>query len=148
MTPNLTLLVVVACLYATGVYLLLERSLTRVLLGVLLMGNGTNLLLLASGGRAGGPPILGSTARDRLSDPLAQAMILTAIVITLAITAFLLALIHRGFVLSRSDDALDDAADLALRLDDRPEEEDVLLPGEPDYDSGDDRPSAPSGGGP
>lgn len=51
--PNLVYVVVIGVLFATGVTLLLERSLTRVLMGVILLGNGANLLLL-TGGRAGG----------------------------------------------------------------------------------------------
>ena len=61
MSPSLTLAVVVVVLYSAGLYLLLDRSLTRVLLGVLLLGNATNVLLLSAGGAAGGPPIVGST---------------------------------------------------------------------------------------
>ena len=53
--PNLVYILVIGVLFATGVTLLLERSLTRVLMGVILLGNGANLLLL-TGGRAGGPP--------------------------------------------------------------------------------------------
>lgn len=119
MAANLTLLVVIGCLYAAGVFLLLERSLTRVLLGVLLVGNATNLLLLTSGGRSGGAPIIGVTAPEAMNDPLPHAMILTAIVITLGMTAFLLALIHRGWDLSRrDDDVVDDVEDrlVASRL--------------------------------
>ena len=81
-SPNLLLVIVVGVLFAAGVTLLLERSLTRVILGVILLGNGVNLLILLGGGY-GGPPIVGVTARAEMSDPLPQAMILTAIVITL-----------------------------------------------------------------
>ena len=52
MTPTVVLPVIIGGLYAAGVYLLLDRSLTRVLLGFLLLGNATNLLLLSTGGRA------------------------------------------------------------------------------------------------
>ena len=52
MSANIGLLAVIGVLYAAGVYLLLERSLTRILLGVLLIGNATNLLLLTAGGHA------------------------------------------------------------------------------------------------
>lgn len=53
MTLNLTLLVVMGVMMAVGIYLLLERSLTRVLLGIILISNGVNLLILQSAGRAG-----------------------------------------------------------------------------------------------
>ncbi|GAB3207323.1 Na(+)/H(+) antiporter subunit C [Marinactinospora thermotolerans] len=110
-TPTLTLIVVVGVLVAAGVVLLLERSLTRVLLGVILMGNGVNLMILSTGGEAGGPPLIGLTAEDEMSDPLPQAMILTAIVITLGVTAFLLAMAHRSWQLQGNDDVQDDAED-------------------------------------
>ncbi|WP_433528037.1 Na(+)/H(+) antiporter subunit C [Micromonospora sp. CA-263727] len=110
MTPNLTYVIVVGVLVAAGVTLLLERSLTRVLMGVILLGNGANLLLL-TGGRAGGAPIVGSTPQEEMSDPLPQAMILTAIVITLGMTAFLLALAYRSWHLNGHDEVQDDVED-------------------------------------
>jgi multicomponent Na+:H+ antiporter subunit C len=97
MTPTVVLPVVIGGLYAAGVYLLLDRSLTRVLLGFLLLGNATNLLLLSSGGEAGRAPIVGITEPEEMSDPLPQALILTAIVITFGVAAFLLAMIHRSW---------------------------------------------------
>lgn len=112
MSGNLTLLALVAVLYAAGAYLLLERSLTRVLLGVLLLGNATNLLILSSG-PAGGAPIVGAGPQRQMSDPLAQAMILTAIVITLGLTAFLLALVYRSWELGRDRTDEADRADRA-----------------------------------
>ena len=53
MSVNLTLLIVMGALYACGIYLILERSLTRVLLGLMILANATNLLILATGGYAG-----------------------------------------------------------------------------------------------
>ena len=90
-------------LYAAGVYLLLDRSLTRVLLGFLLLGNATNLLLLSTGGPAGLAPILGYSDAEEINDPLPQALVLTAIVITFGISAFVLALIHRSWRLARNE---------------------------------------------
>ena len=58
MSVSLVLVVVMAALYASGIYLLLERSLTRVLLGFLLVGNATNLLILIMAGKAGTAPIV------------------------------------------------------------------------------------------
>ena len=103
MTPTVVLPVVIGGLYAAGVYLLLDRSLTRVLLGFLLLGNATNLLLLSTGGAAGLAPILGIGDPEDMSDPLPQALILTAIVITFGLSAFLLALIHRSWRLVREE---------------------------------------------
>jgi multicomponent Na+:H+ antiporter subunit C len=103
MTPTVVLPVVIGGLYAAGVYLLLDRSLTRVLLGFLLLGNATNLLLLSTGGPAGLAPILGYAEPEDMADPLPQALILTAIVITFGIASFLLALIYRSWRLVRQE---------------------------------------------
>jgi multisubunit Na+/H+ antiporter MnhC subunit len=103
-------------LFAAGVYMLLERSLTRVVLGFLLLGNAVNLLILIMAGEAGVAPIVADgIADDEYSDPLPQALILTAIVITFAVSAFLLALIYRSWRLANADDVSDDADDVALR---------------------------------
>ncbi|MEU8236293.1 Na(+)/H(+) antiporter subunit C [Actinoplanes sp. NPDC048967] len=110
MSPNLVLVIVVGVLFAAGVTLLLERNLTRVILGITLLGNGVNLLILL-GGAYGGPPIVGRTPEDEMSDPLTQAMILTAIVITLGMTAFLLAMAYRSWLLTGHDDVQDDVED-------------------------------------
>ncbi|WP_026931815.1 Na(+)/H(+) antiporter subunit C [Glycomyces tenuis] len=110
MTPNLVYVIVIGVLFGAGVSLLLERTLTRVLIGVILLGNGVNVLILM-GGMPGTPPIVGETAQDRMSDSLPQAMILTAIVITLGITAFLLALAYRSWQLLGHDEVQDDAED-------------------------------------
>ncbi|WP_417219884.1 Na(+)/H(+) antiporter subunit C [Arthrobacter sp.] len=112
MSVNVTLLIVMGVLFATGIYLLLERSLTRVLLGIILVGNAVNLLILATGGRSGLAPLYaaGTPAGD-YADPLPQALILTAIVITFAVTAFLLAMIYRSWVIARRDELTDDAED-------------------------------------
>src|SRR5699024_2571164 len=97
MSPNIVLVVVIGVLFAAGVYLLLERSLSRVLLGVLIISNGANLLFLVAGGNAGRAPIVGSTDPAEMSDPLPQAMVLTAIVITLGIAAFVLSMAYRSW---------------------------------------------------
>ena len=75
MTPTIVLPVMIGGLYAAGVYLLLDRSLTRVLLGFLLLGNATNLLVLSAGGPAGLAPILGYSDPEAFNDPLPQALI-------------------------------------------------------------------------
>jgi len=111
MSPNLVLVIVIAALFTVGVYLLLERSLSRVLVGVILLGNGANLLFLVAGGAAGQPPILGQAAPEEMSDPLPQAMVLTAIVITLGMTAFLLAMAYRSWQLHGHDEVQDDVED-------------------------------------
>ena len=113
-TPNLTLIVVIVVLTAGGVYLLLERSLTRIVLGLILLGNAVNLMLLVAGGAAGRPPIVtdpDAPTATSMADPLAQAMVLTSIVITLGLTAFLLALSYRSWQLHRHDEVADDVED-------------------------------------
>jgi multicomponent Na+:H+ antiporter subunit C len=112
MSVNLTLLAVMGALYACGIYLLLERSLTRVLLGLMLLANATNLLILATGGYAGLAPFYSKdTAAQDYNDPLPQALILTSIVISFAVTAFMLGIIYRTWVLARQDEVQDDLED-------------------------------------
>jgi multicomponent Na+:H+ antiporter subunit C len=115
MSANATLLALVGLLFAAGVYLILERSLTRVLVGVILVGNGVNTLFLVASGRAGRAPIVGVSEPDEMSDPLPQALILTAIVITLGITAFLLAMAYRAWQLYGHDEVQDDVEDAVIR---------------------------------
>ena len=116
MSISLVLIGVMAVLYACGVYFLLERSMTRVLLGFLLVGNATNLLLLTMVGKVGSAPIVedGVSAQE-MTDPMPEALILTAIVITFGVSAFLMALIYRSWRLERDDDLDDDLDDIALR---------------------------------
>lgn len=104
-------------LFACGIYLMLERSLTRVLLGFILLGNGVNLLIVLTAGH-GSPPLTDGKNLSTLgmSDPLPQALVLTAIVITFAVTAFLLAMIYRSWRLVRADSLQDDAADLRVAI--------------------------------
>ena len=112
MSVNLTLLTVMGALYACGIYLILERSLTRVLLGLMLLANATNLLILATGGYAGLAPLFSKdTGAGEYNDPLPQALILTSIVISFAVTAFMLGIIYRTWVLARQDEIQDDAED-------------------------------------
>ncbi len=116
MTMPLVLVAVMVVLYACGVYLMLDRSLTRLLLGFLLVGNATNLLLFLMSGSFGGAPIVGERSAEEMSDPLPQAFILTAIVITFGVSAFLLALIYRSWRLAQDQDdtVQDDEADLEI----------------------------------
>lgn len=107
---------VVASLFGLGVYLLLQRTFTRIVIGVALIGHSANLLLLVAGGPPGAQPIVGRfTEAERLAgkvaDPLPQALALTAIVITFGITAFLLALAYRSWVQERDDEVEDDIED-------------------------------------
>jgi multicomponent Na+:H+ antiporter subunit C len=112
---SLVLIIIMGVLFACGVYAMLERSLTRVLIGFLLLGNAANLFLLIVMGRPGIAPFFGAGPVDEMSDPLPQALTLTAIVITFAVSAFLLALIYRSWQLGQADTVHDDEEDLALR---------------------------------
>jgi multicomponent Na+:H+ antiporter subunit C len=115
MSVNLTLLTVMGALYACGIYLIMERSLTRVLLGLMLLANATNLLILATGGYAGLAPVFSKDTDPRdYSDPLPQALILTSIVISFAVTAFMLGIIYRTWVLARQDEIQDDVEDIRV----------------------------------
>ncbi|MFT4220421.1 MAG: Na(+)/H(+) antiporter subunit C [Microbacterium sp.] len=120
MSTSGILIVVMAVLFACGVYAMLERSLTRVLIGFLLLGNAVNLLLLIVMGQPGVAPFFGEGSGlagegGDMSDPLPQALTLTAIVITFAVSAFLLALIYRSWQLGQADTVEDDDEDIAVR---------------------------------
>jgi multicomponent Na+:H+ antiporter subunit C len=116
MTADLTLIVTASVMIGCGVYLILERSLTRVLVGLVLLSNGVNVLFLVASGPAGRAPIVGlSPPPATMSDPLPQALVLTAIVITLGTTAFLLAMAYRSWQLTGHDDVQDDVEDAAIR---------------------------------
>ncbi len=115
MTGNLSLALLVGVLYAVGTYLLLQRTLTRVVIGLALLAHGANILLLQAGGPAGVAPFSdasgGGAAGAGTADPLPQAMVLTAIVITFGVSAFLLALAYRSWVLTGEDEVQDDVED-------------------------------------
>ena len=111
-----------ALLFATGTWMLLQRRLSRILIGVGLVGHGSNLLLLTSGGPGGSAPIIGTGDPADFSDPLPQALALTSIVITFGVTAFLLALGYRSWRMTRDDMVENDVEDrLIARQRDRDE---------------------------
>jgi multicomponent Na+:H+ antiporter subunit C len=110
-TVNLVMAITVGGLYSVGFYLLLQRSLMRVLIGVVVLGHGTNLLLQLVGGPPARVPIIGQSPPGTFADPFPQALALTAVVITFALTTFLLALGYRSFTLLRHDTVQDDLED-------------------------------------
>ena len=139
MTAYLVPLILIGGLTSAGVYLLLERNLTRMLLGLLLIGNAINLLILTVGSPSGNPPIRGRTSNGDTStaDPLAQGMILTAIVISMGIAAFVLALTYRSYRLNTAEEVSDDPEDTRVSRragmeDERPEPEIAKDTDEPD----------------
>jgi multicomponent Na+:H+ antiporter subunit C len=109
-------------LVGIGVYLLLQRRLSRIIIGLGLVGHGANLLLLISG-NAGLPVFTGSGDPATFADPLPQALILTAIVITFGVTAFLLALAYRSWQLEGDDEVEDDVEDRLVTLRGDPDED-------------------------
>lgn len=104
------LILAIATLVGTGVFLITARSLSRVVLGFALLGHAVVLSLLAAGGEAGSPPIAGSSTEPS-SDPLPQAFSLTAIVISFGLTLFVLALARRQQLLTGDDLVEDDIED-------------------------------------
>jgi len=102
--------VVIGGLYAAGLYLLLRRSIVKLLIGLALLGNAANLLIFTAAGlRRGDAPLVAAGAlapSQPVSDPLPQALVLTAIVIGFAVLAFALVLV-RGVYRSVGTDDLD-----------------------------------------
>lgn len=101
---------VVGILFATGTYMLLQRSPIRLILGLGLLTHGVNLLLFSTGGlQRGLPPIIADKANfqgdiSAFVDPLPQALILTAIVISFGVTAFIVVLVNQRNTLLRDMD--------------------------------------------
>jgi multicomponent Na+:H+ antiporter subunit C len=100
------LALVIGVLYATGVYMMLRRSVVKLLVGIALLSHAANLLVFSAAGvRRGVPPIVGEGATPgSTSDPLPQALVLTAIVISFGVLAFAIALLHRAHQETGSDD--------------------------------------------
>jgi multicomponent Na+:H+ antiporter subunit C len=114
---NLVFALAAACLFGTGAYLLLSRDLFRVVLGVVVVSQAAVLTLIAVGVTRGVAAIH-PLPEDVVSDPLSQAMVLTAIVIGMAVTALLLALVLRVAVAFHSR-AIDELADTEAERDQR-----------------------------
>jgi multicomponent Na+:H+ antiporter subunit C len=102
---------VAAILFACGTWLLMQRRLSRIIIGVGLLGHGANLLLVTAGGPGGRAPIIDSSLSGDYADPLPQALALTAIVISFGLTLFLLALARRQDTLTGDDLVEDDLED-------------------------------------
>lgn len=102
------LIAVMGLLYAGGIYLILKRSLVKLLLGIMLLGSATNTLIFVLGSIVKGkPPVIGANEmvlRPDYADPVPQALILTAIVISFALTAFAIVLLKRVYAQLGTDD--------------------------------------------
>ncbi len=100
---------VISVVFASGTFLLLQRDLTRVVVGIILISNSAILFIIAAGLARGEPPIYplpeGEEQGLGVSDPLVQAMALTALVIGFGVAALLLAMVYRLYVSHRTVDA-------------------------------------------
>jgi len=108
---HVVLAFVIGGLYAAALYLMLRRSLAKLIVGLALLGNAANLLIFTTGGLTrAAPPIV---PRDQIrpfepiADPLPQALILTAIVIGFGVLAFMMVLAYRTHQVTGSEDVDD-----------------------------------------
>lgn len=108
---ELLLIILIGVLYATGIFMMLRRSMVKLLIGLILLGNGANMLIFVLGGiNTGKPPIIGESEKilsGVYADPIPQALILTAIVISFGLQAFAIVLLKRVYVLIETDDLND-----------------------------------------
>ncbi len=95
------LAILVGLLFSVSVYLMLSRNLVRIILGILVLGNAANLLIFTAGRITRDiPPLIPAddyVAREGAANALPQALILTAIVISFSLFAFVLVLAYRAF---------------------------------------------------
>lgn len=102
------LALVIGALYAAGFYMMLRRSMVKLIIGLALLGYAANLLIFTVGGLTrGAVPVIPEGADQPLEaipDPLPQALILTAIVIGLGVQAFALVLFKRTYQAVGTDD--------------------------------------------
>jgi multicomponent Na+:H+ antiporter subunit C len=108
------LAITVGGLYGCAFYMMLRRSITKTVIGLILLSNAANLLIFLASGLTKAAPALIPTGETQpigiVADPLAQALILTAIVIGFGVLAFAVALIHRAHEVLEADD-FDDLKD-------------------------------------
>jgi multicomponent Na+:H+ antiporter subunit C len=105
--------VTAALLCSIGTYLVLQRKLSRLIIGLGLIGHGANIVFVTAT-RRGAPPLIGSGDPGSFADPLPQSLVLTAIVISFGVTALLLALAYRSWLLTRDDEVQDDVEDRSV----------------------------------
>ena len=100
------LAIVIGGLFAMGLYAMLRRSLVKLIIGLMLIAQAVNLLIFTSAGlTTGKPPIIDpANPASSAADPLPQALILTAIVISFGVLAFALVLVHRAYKTIGTDD--------------------------------------------
>lgn len=103
----LILSLAIGVLFMAGCYLLLKHDLIRVVAGLVLISNAANLFIMAAAVERGRAPILPFSAEADVSDPVVQAMTLTAVVISFGVSALLLALVYRVYLAHRTVDIED-----------------------------------------
>lgn len=104
---EILLAILTGFLFAVGVYMILRRSILKFIIGIIFMSNATNLLVFLSAGIVPGKPAFIDEAFNKQTfetDPLPQALVLTAIVIGFGIVVFTLALKYKFFQVSGTDD--------------------------------------------
>jgi multicomponent Na+:H+ antiporter subunit C len=105
---TILLALAIGILYAGGLYMMLRRSLVKLIIGLALLSHAANLLIFTVSGLARAkPPLLaegGALPGAPVADPLPQALILTAIVIGFGVLAFALVLLHRTYAIAGTDD--------------------------------------------
>jgi multicomponent Na+:H+ antiporter subunit C len=111
----------VGVLFGVGSFLMLKRDLLRVVIGVIVIANAANIALMAAGRTRGDAPIRG--ADGEVSDPLVQALTLTALVIGFATAALLFAIVYRVYRAHQTVDFEDLSEEEAERARERDREE-------------------------
>lgn len=105
---DIILAIVVGGLYSAAIYMMLRRSVVKLIIGLALLSHAANLLVFGAGGLTRGrPPVIAEghhVPLHAVADPLPQALILTAIVISFAVMAFALVLVHRVYQTVGTDD--------------------------------------------
>lgn len=105
---EILLAILTGLLYASGIYMILRRSLVKLIIGIILLGNGANMLIFLLGRiTKGKPPIIPENTKvfvEDFADPVPQALILTAIVISFGLQAFAIILIKRAYKVVKTDD--------------------------------------------
>ncbi|MCM4160533.1 Na+/H+ antiporter subunit C [Antarcticibacterium flavum] len=105
---EIVLAIMIGVLYAAGIYMILRRSLVKLILGIIILGNGANLLIFLLGRiTKGKPPLIPGNLKvfeEAYADPIPQALILTAIVISFGLQSFAIILIKRAYKVVKTDD--------------------------------------------
>lgn len=99
---------VIGVLFTCAIYMMLRRSIVKLVIGLMILSNAANLLIFTVAGMTrGAPPLIpagASVPPGAIADPLPQALVLTAIVIAFGVLAFAVVLIHRAYEVVGTDD--------------------------------------------